>query len=129
MERPLSLVVSLKKSSHFPPVLAAVATRWPLVAAWHECEDTLTAHGGVTTSLHGGHEGRQTRAIRSKRGWDTLTVGVTSLVLTCFQNVEFQKLELKWSARKSNKIVFLFLSPKFVDLILASNMLLGLMTC
>jgi hypothetical protein len=36
---------------------------------------------------------------------------VTSLVLTCIQNVEFQKLELKWSARKSNKVVFLFLSP------------------
>jgi hypothetical protein len=54
---------------------------------------------------------------------------VTSLVMTCIQNVEFQKLELKWSARKSNKIVFLFLSLKFLDLILASTMLLGLITC
>jgi hypothetical protein len=31
--------------------------------------------------------------------------------LTCVQNVEFQKLELKWSARWSIKIVSLFLSP------------------
>jgi hypothetical protein len=54
---------------------------------------------------------------------------VTSLVLTCIQNVEFQKLELKWSARKSNKIVFLLLSPQFLDLILASTMLIGLITC
>jgi hypothetical protein len=54
---------------------------------------------------------------------------VTSLVLTCTQNVEFQKLELKWSARLSIKVVPLFLSPKFLDLILASSMLLGLITC
>jgi hypothetical protein len=61
--------------------------------------------------------------------WSVEGPTVTSLVLTCIQNVEFQKLELKWSTRKSNKVVFLFLSPKFLDLILASNMLLGLMTC
>jgi hypothetical protein len=54
---------------------------------------------------------------------------VTSLVLTCIQNVEFQKLELKWSARKSNKIVFLFPSPKFLDLILASTIPLGFKPC
>jgi hypothetical protein len=50
---------------------------------------------------------------------------VTSLVLTCIQNVEFQNVELKWSARKSNKIVFLLSFPKFLDLILASTILLG----
>jgi hypothetical protein len=54
---------------------------------------------------------------------------VTSLVLTCIQNVEFQKLELKWSARMSNKIVFLLPSPKFLDLILASTILLGCIPC
>jgi hypothetical protein len=42
---------------------------------------------------------------------DNSISGVTSLVLTCIQNVEFQKLVLKWSARKSNKVVFLFLFP------------------
>jgi hypothetical protein len=39
------------------------------------------------------------------------------------------KLELKLSARDLNKSVFLSLSPKFLDLILASTMLLGLITC
>jgi hypothetical protein len=54
---------------------------------------------------------------------------VTSLVLTCIQNVEFQKLELKWSARLSNKIVSLLPSPKFLDLILASTIPLGFKPC
>jgi hypothetical protein len=54
---------------------------------------------------------------------------VTSLVLTRIQNVEFQKLELKWSARLSNKIVSLFPSPKFLDLILASTVPLGFKPC
>jgi hypothetical protein len=54
---------------------------------------------------------------------------VISLVFTCIQNVEFQKLELKWSARKSNKIVSLLLSPKFLDLILSSTIPLGFKPC
>jgi hypothetical protein len=44
-------------------------------------------------------------------------------------NVEFQKLELNWSARKSNKAVFLSLSPQFLDLVVASTMLLGFINC
>jgi hypothetical protein len=56
-------------------------------------------------------------------------VVVTSLVLTCIQNVEFQKLEWKWSARKSDKVVFILPSPKFLDLILASTILLGFIPC
>jgi hypothetical protein len=36
--------------------------------------------------------------------------GVTSLDLARIQNCKFQKLELKLSARESNKSVFLFLS-------------------
>jgi hypothetical protein len=54
---------------------------------------------------------------------------VTSLVLTRIENVEFQTLELKWSARLSNKIVSLFPSPKFLDLILASTVPLGFKPC
>jgi hypothetical protein len=56
-------------------------------------------------------------------------LNVTSLVLTCIQNVEFQKLELKWSARLSMKIVLLFPSPKFLDLILDSTIPLGFKPC
>jgi hypothetical protein len=54
---------------------------------------------------------------------------VTSLVLTLIQNVEFQKLELKWSARNPDKGVFLLPSPKFLDLILAPTILLGFIPC
>jgi hypothetical protein len=69
------------------------------------------------------------RASLAKNAYRTTIISVTSLVLTCIQNVEFQKLELKWSARKSNKIVFLLPSPKFSDLILAPTILLGFIPC
>jgi hypothetical protein len=43
--------------------------------------------------------------------------------------LNFKKLELKWSARKSNKNVFLLSFPKFLDLILASTIHLGCIPC
>jgi hypothetical protein len=126
LERPLNPKAPLEKCDHH----VHKTPRRPRLRASGQIGSTVgNKRTGVPSKRMGPLKSHQigVRGLALRRGiW---TGAVTSLVLTCIQNVEFQKLELKWSARDSNKSVFLLPSPKFLDLILAPTILLGFIPC
>jgi hypothetical protein len=54
---------------------------------------------------------------------------VTSLILLVCKNVEFQKMDLNFSAYEIIKDVFLFPFPKVLDFYLFQSIILGLIEC